>query len=117
QVQGSRQSCDRNVGLVFGVCANQLLITGWNGNGKIPTNGAGKVFLDLVVSGNGLLAASSRIAPNRMTAAFSYRHATVFLEMAEQRPAFHATSSSTVSASGSSRRASSRSVSMMSCTA
>jgi hypothetical protein len=46
-----------------------------------------------------------------MAAAFAERHAAVFLQMAEQRPPFHASTSSVVSACGSSRKTSSRSVS------
>ena len=69
------------------------------------------MLFDFIVPGNGFFASSLRVAPNRVTSAFSHRHAAVFLEMAEQRPAFHAANSSTVSACGSSRKASSRPVS------
>ena len=86
-------------------------------HGEFPADGARKVFLDFVVPGNGFLAACLRVAPNGMAATLPNWHAAVLLKMAEQGSAFHASRSSAVSAFGSSRKTSSRSVSRMSCTA
>src|SRR5207247_2006010 len=83
----------------------------------IAANGAGEELFDFVVPGNGFLATDLGIAPNGMAAAFAHRHAAVFLKMTEQRPAFHASNNSAVSAFGSSRNTSSRSVSNNSFTA
>ena len=48
-----------------------VLIAGRNGHGKIAANGTRQIFLDFIVPGNGFLAASLRVAPNGMAAAFT----------------------------------------------
>jgi len=87
------------------------LIARRNRHGQIAADGARQEFLDFIVPGNGLLAPGLRVAPDGMAAAFANGHAPMFLKMAEQCPAFHASTSSVVSAWGSSRKTSSRSVS------
>jgi hypothetical protein len=77
----------------------------------MSANGAGKVFLDFVVSRNGFFSTGVGIDPNRVVAAFAQEEAPVLQQMAEQRPALHVTWISTVSARGSSLKASSLSFS------
>src|SRR5438552_1194171 len=72
---------------------------------------AASAAFGFVVAGNGFLAADLRVFPDGMAAALAHQFAAMFLKMAEQGPAFHASVSSVVSACGSSRNTSSRSVS------
>ena len=83
----------------------------WSRHGKVAADGTGQKLFDIAVAGNGFLAASLRVAPDGMAAAFAECQTTVFLKVAEQGPPFHAKTSSAVSARGSRRNTSARSVS------
>ena len=60
--------------------------SGWNGSvargdrhGQIAADGSCQMSLDFVVPGNSFLAASLRVGPDGMAAAFANRHAAMFL--------------------------------------
>jgi hypothetical protein len=83
-------------------------------NREMSTNGAGEMFFNFIMSRNGFFSTGTGIDPNRVVAAFAQEEAPMLQKVAEQRPALHVTWISTVSARGSSLKASSRSFSSMS---
>ena len=87
------------------------LITGRNWHGQIAADGSRQKFLDFVVPENRFLAPGLRVAPDGMAGALANRQATVLLKMTQQGLPLHASTSSVVSAWGSSRKTSSRSMS------
>ena len=71
-----------------GAAWRRLSVAGRNRHGKIAANGTRQIFFDFVVTGNGFLATSLRIAPNGMAAALTNRQATLCLKAAGLCPAF-----------------------------
>ncbi len=53
------------------ILVKMVLIARRNCHGKIATKGTCQMFFDFIVPGNGFLAASLRVAPNGMAAAFT----------------------------------------------
>ena len=87
---------------------NSIARRDWHG--EVAADGAGQMFFDFVVAGDGFFAAGVGVGPDGVAAAFAERQAAVGLKVAEQGSPVHA-SNSVVSAAGSRRKISSSSVS------